>query len=293
MGDRAVGARSCWFLVIGLVLSNQNAKTGERETIARNDFETMPRALLIDDEPPARATLRQLLTVHPEVQIVGEAGLLAEARDLLARDDYDLVFLDVQLRGGTGFDLTPLVHDRARIIFVTGYDTHAVRAFEANALDYLVKPLQPARLSEALRRVAALPSPLLERIQPATPALAPGDTAYVKTGPGAMRFLPLQAIVTIGSADNYSEVHLANGERVLTRQTLAAWETLLPASHFMRVQRTTIVNLVRIEGIFHEDRDRTLLRVADRREPVPSRREDWPRLRARLIALRPGNVPPE
>lgn len=253
----------------------------------------MPKAVLIDDEPPARATLRQLLSVHPEVQVVGEAGLLADARQLLARDNYDLVFLDVQLRGGTGFDLAPLVREHARIIFVTGCDAHAVRAFEANALDYLVKPLQPARLGESLRRVTALSSQLPDRPQPALPALAPGDTAYVKTGPGAMRFLPLHAIVTIGSADNYSEVHLANGERVLTRQTLAAWEALLPASHFMRVQRTIIVNLARIEGIAHEDRDRTLLRMADRRDPVPSRREDWPRLRARLFALRPGNVPPE
>lgn len=262
----------------------------------------MPKALLIDDEPPARATLRQLLAAHPEVTIVGEAGLLAEARQLLARDDYDLVFLDVQLRGGTGFDLVPLVREGARIIFVTGFDTHAVRAFEVNALDYLVKPLQPGRLTTSLQRLAASPpsapvppvppsSP--ESLLPARPALGPGDTAYVKTGPGAMRFIALPAIVTIGSADNYSEVQLAQGERVLTRQTLASWETLLPASHFMRVQRTIIVNVARIEGIVHEDRDRTLLRLADRQDPVPSRREDWPRLRARLLALRPGNVPPE
>lgn len=253
----------------------------------------MFKAVLIDDEPPARATLRQLLSVHPEVRVIGEAGLLAEARQLLARDDYDLVFLDVQLRGGTGFDLAPLVRERARIIFVTGFETHALRAFEANALDYLVKPLQPARLSESLRRVATLFSPGAAPPAPSLPVLAPGDTAHVKTGPGAMRFLPLHSIVTIGSADNYSEVMLASGERVLTRQTLAAWEALLPPSHFMRVQRTIIVNLVRIEGIVHEGRDRTLLRVADRRDPVSSRREDWPHLRARLFALRPGNLPPE
>ena len=249
--------------------------------------------MLIDDEPPARATLRQLLSVHPEVRVVGEAGLLAEARQLLARDDYDLVFLDIQLRGGTGFDLAPLVHERARIIFVTGFDSHALRAFEINALDYLVKPLQPARLSESLRRVTALSPLAATSLPPSLHVLAPGDTAYVKTGPGAMRFLPLHAIVTISSADNYSEVTLATGERVLTRQTLAIWEGLLPPSHFMRVQRTLIVNLFRIEGIAHEGRDRTLLRIADRREPVPSRREDWPLLRVRLMALRPGNVPPE
>ncbi len=253
----------------------------------------MPRVLLIDDEPPARATLRQLLSAHPEVVIVGEAGLIPQATTLLERSDYDLVFLDVQLRGGTGFDLAPLVREGARIIFVTGFDQHALRAFEINALDYILKPLQPERLAAALRRVTGAKPPAAETLTPALPALAPGDTAYVKTGPGTMRFVSLPAIVTIFSADNYSEVHVANGERILTRQTLAAWEALLPVSHFMRVHRSLIVNIARIDGIAHEGRDRTLLRLVDRREPVAARREEWPRLRARLLALRPGNVPPE
>lgn len=258
----------------------------------------MPKALLIDDEPPALATLRTLLRAHPDVELVGEATQLDEARALLTHAMYDLVFLDVQLRGGTGFDLVPHVRSGARIIFVTAHDRHALRAFEVNALDYLVKPLQPARLAASLQRLAAAAPATADATVPAAPTsapavLAPSDTAYVKTGPGTMRFVALPAIVTITSADNYSEVQLANGERVLTRQTLTAWEALLPPSHFMRVQRTVIVNLARIEGIAHEGRDRTLLRLADRRDPVPSRREDWPHLRARLLALRPGNVPPE
>src|SRR2546423_10649622 len=113
----------------------------------------MLRALLIDDEPPARADLRERLAAHPRVTIVDEAGTLARARALLACDDYDLVFLDIQLRGGSGFDLVPDVRPEARIVFVTAFNDHAVRAFDVNALDYLLKPVQPARLAASLARL--------------------------------------------------------------------------------------------------------------------------------------------
>jgi two-component system, LytTR family, response regulator len=250
----------------------------------------MPRALIIDDEPPARATLRQLLAAHPQIAIVGEAGLLAEARARLAHPDYELVFLDVQLRGGTGFDLVPSVREGAKIIFVTGYDRHAVRAFDVNALDYLVKPLQPERLAEALQRLPDAPA---SSERPTAAVLAPTDTAYVKTGPGFTRFVPVASIVTITSAENYSEIHLAGGECILTRQTLSRWEEMLPPSHFMRVQRQTIVNVERVEAVAHQDRDLTLLQLAGRRDFLRARRADWPALRARLAVLRPGNLPPE
>src|SRR5438128_2047857 len=104
----------------------------------------MIRALLIDDEPHAREDLQRLLAAHPQVTIVGEAGSVASARKRLARADYDLVFLDVQLIGGTGFDLLPAA---AAVIFVTAHDRHAVRAFEVNALDFLLKPVRAERLA--------------------------------------------------------------------------------------------------------------------------------------------------
>src|SRR5512133_3102970 len=110
----------------------------------------MNRALIIDDEVPARAALRGLLRAHPEVVLASEADTMAEAAERLRQGDYDLVFLDIQLRGGTGFDLVPFVREDAHIIFVTAFDQHAVRAFEVNALDYLMKPVRPQRLAEAI-----------------------------------------------------------------------------------------------------------------------------------------------
>ena len=95
----------------------------------------MIRTLIIDDEPPARAALRGLLQDYPGFALVGEADTLAEAQTRLAVHDYELVLLDIQLRGGNGFDLLPWIRPEAKVIFVTAYDTHAVRAFEVSALD--------------------------------------------------------------------------------------------------------------------------------------------------------------
>src|SRR4051812_48452693 len=102
----------------------------------------MPNALIIDDEPPARTVLRALLAAHAGTTIIGEAGTMRAARELLEEADYSLVFLDIQLRGGSGFDLVPLVRAGAAVIFVTAHDEHALRAFEVNAIDYLLKPVK-------------------------------------------------------------------------------------------------------------------------------------------------------
>ena len=102
---------------------------------------TSLKALIIDDEPAARDDLRRLLAAHAEITVAGEAGRFAAAEELLRTADYDLVFLDVELRGGTGFDLLPHVRPEAWIIFVTAHSHYAVRAFEVNALDFLMKRL--------------------------------------------------------------------------------------------------------------------------------------------------------
>lgn len=246
----------------------------------------MLKALLIDDEAPAREDLRRLLAAHPEVSIIAEAGSLASARARLAAGGYDLVFLDIQLVGGNGFDLVPSISPDARIIFVTAYDQHAMRAFEVNALDYLLKPVRRERLSEALRRVAtALPREDSVQENAARPALRADDVIHVKTGRAAARFVRLADIVTLTSEDNYSMLLLGDGSSLLVRETLSSWETRLPPTHFLRVHRQVIVNLLRIEGFSHEDDRISLLRVTGANEPVRARREHWQELTSRLTAL--------
>jgi two-component system, LytTR family, response regulator len=247
----------------------------------------MTRALIIDDEPPARAALRGLLRAHPEVALAGEADSIAEAQTALARSDYDLVFLDIQLRGGTGFDLVPHVRPEARIVFVTAYDQHAVRAFEINALDYLIKPVRPQRLAEALRRLggASVTAALSEQGPAASAAFAFTDLVHFKIGNGTTRFVALADIAAIESAENYSEAHLAGGTRLFVRRTMKAWEDALPATHFARVHRATIINLTRYRGSDRQTDETTLLHVDGLAEPVRASFRYLPDLRARLAAL--------
>jgi len=248
----------------------------------------MPRALLIEDEATARADLRAKLAAHPEVSILAEAATLRSARVLLARPDYDLVFLDIQLVGGSAFDLVPDVRPGARIIFVTAYESFALRAFEINALDYLLKPVVPARLAAALQRLAAAPTAAEEAASdlPPGPALRLDDTVYLRSGLRA-RFAPVADISIIAAHDNYSEVLLADGSKIFLRKSLKAWEDTLPTTHFMRVHRTLIVNLARVTRYQRDGDERTLLYIAGAAEPVAASRYRWSELRERLSAMRP------
>lgn len=239
----------------------------------------MLRALLIDDEPTARDDLRRLLAAHPAVTIVGEAGRLTAAEALLLNADYDLVLLDVELRGGTAFDLLPHVRPSAQIVFVTAHSHYAVRAFEINAVDYLVKPISAPRLAAALARLALPPS------EPTPPThLAPGDLIHLKLGNGTTRFVPLASLVAIESNENYTTAHLADATRLLVRRTMLAWESSLPAAHFVRVHRTTIINLDRYRGSVRQTDETTLLYVDGLSDPVRASFRYLPALRAALAA---------
>ena len=255
----------------------------------------MLRALLIDDEPDARADLRALLDAHASnVRIVGEAESLDEAEQLLATAAYDLVFLDIQLRGGTGFDLVPRIRPEARIVFVTAHDRHALRAFEVNALNYLLKPISPERLAASLERVVhalALSSATTLFSEPRpddapAPPLRPADIIQLRNGTCA-RFVPLREISAIEAEQNYSAACLADGTRLLLRRTLKSWEDILPVTHFMRVHRTAIVNLERITRYERDREEHTLLFLEGVPAPVSATRKLWPDLQSRLTHLRP------
>lgn len=235
------------------------------------------RALIIDDGPPACDILRALLADHPTVHIVGEVGTVTAARARLAQPDYDLVFLDVQLRGGTGFDLVPHVRPGARIIFVTAYDAHALRAFEVNALDYLVKPVALARL---VAPASSAPPP------PARP-LRIDDRVLLKLGAGQERFVSLNEIRCVASNENYSELRVgASGERLLVRQTMKAWEDLLPPAQFVRVHRQMIVNVAHVVRLGRVSEATSLLHLDGVGDPVPASYRYAGALRAALSAAR-------
>jgi two-component system, LytTR family, response regulator len=197
------------------------------------------RAVIVDDEPPACRRLAGLLAAHPEVEIVGQAGTVAAAEELIRAAAPDLLFLDVQLADDTAFALFDRVAVTAAVIFVTAFSEHAVRAFEVNALDYLVKPIDPARLAVALVRAAARPAPAA--------ALGDADLVAVRSARG-FRFVPVAEIVLIASSDDYSEIFVAGGQSHLSDRRMNEWERSLPDA-FVRVHRRYIVRAGRVEAL--------------------------------------------
>ncbi len=238
------------------------------------------RALIIEDNLAARADLRDRLAAHPEVVIVGETDSVARARPLLARGDHDLVFLDIQLRGGDAFDLVPLVAPAARIIFVTAHDAYAVRAFEVNALDYLLKPVTPERLATALARAAATPAADGTATPFATPLQA-DDIVHLRT-PGGSKLVALDDISAILAEQNYTQVWLCEGTHELVRRPLKDWEENLSATDFIRTARDTLVNLRHVLRHERSGEKGALLWVAGRNEPVSASYRHWSTVRARL-----------
>jgi two-component system LytT family response regulator len=199
------------------------------------------KAMIIDDEPPARRELRRLLTGFPWVQIVGEAGNIDQAAELIGTLTPELLFLDIQMPGGSGFDLLTRLEDVPQVIFTTAYDEHAVRAFKVDALDYLLKPVEPARLAEALGRVksaqaARTPKPdaVLEQI-------------FVRDGSRCW-FVPLREVRLLTSEGNYIRLSWGKSQPLLGR-ALAALEQRLDPNRFFRANRRQIINLDFIETV--------------------------------------------
>lgn len=252
-------------------------------------------ALLIDDEPLARIELRRLLQAHPDVTIVGEAATVGQARERLATPDYDLVFLDVQLRGGSGFDLLDGVRPAAQIVFITAYDRYAVRAFEVNALDYLLKPVTAERLAASLHRGAPPPPPTPAPPPTASPVDAPAgvespetpltleDRVYIKSG-HATRFVPVTSIVSVCACENYTELRLTDGSLLLALRTLKSWATVLPPQVFLRIHRQSLVNLAHVKAIVRGPGDDVRFQFVPDVPDQPASRRRLAELRQRFTA---------
>jgi two-component system LytT family response regulator len=193
------------------------------------------KALLIDDERLARLELRRLLAAHPEVEIAGEARGGEEALAMIPKLAPDLIFLDIQMPGMSGFDLLERLEDLPQVIFTTAYDEYALKAFEVNALDYLLKPVAPARLAAALARVRPRTEPArLEQV-----FVRDGDRCWI---------VRLPDIFLLESEGNYTRVYFAS-ERPLIRRSLNALEEQLDPAVFFRAGRKEIVNLKWIEKV--------------------------------------------
>ena len=227
------------------------------------------RTIIVDDEPTARRGVRLLLERDSSVDIVGEAAGGAEAADLIRREKPDLAFLDVQMPGCDGFEALTQVGAAAApaVVFVTAYDEHALRAFEVNAVDYLLKPYDDARFAAALQRakdevrrrqtdtVNSRLTQLLDYLQqggerPAAAAAeeeSAGDRILLKSS-GEIFFLKAAEIDWIEAEGDYMKFHVG-GRAHLMRETMARLEARLDPKRFIRIHRSTIVNIDRLRKL--------------------------------------------
>ena len=217
----------------------------------------MLRTLIVDDEPLAREGLRNLLADASEVTVVGECGDGATALEVIRRDRPDLVLLDVQMPELSGFEvLQQLGPDLPVIIFVTAHDAFALQAFEAHAVDYLLKPVAPARFRQALERARAQvaydrTSEVSERVTALLETLASENRFPVRLpvkARGSVTFVRVAEIDWIGAAGNYVKLHVGR-DRHLIRETLSNLERRLDPRVFVRIHRSTIVNVDRIQEV--------------------------------------------
>ena len=204
----------------------------------------MTTAVIADDERLARVALLSLLAGHPEIEVVGEADSVSATVTELERLNPELLFLDIQMPDGFGFEVFERTEVTCPVIFVTAYDAHALRAFEVNALDYLLKPVEPERLRQALERAGRSETPALRTNQE---RYAPGDLICLSQG-RSMKFARVEEIVALFAADDYVEVLLASGYRALVPERLRDWQRRLP-ERFVQIHRSTLVNLHFVDEI--------------------------------------------
>jgi two-component system LytT family response regulator len=216
------------------------------------------KVLIVDDEPLARRFIRRLLKGDREIEIIGECGNGKDAVEIISNQHPDLVFLDVQMPEMDGFSVLEAVglNQLPEIVFTTAYDQHAIRAFELHALDYLLKPFDQARFNEAMKYAKER----IHRRQHEDDRLQIGalledenqrpkylDRLIIRAD-GRIKFLPANQIVWIEADDKYVHLHVGNTARML-RQTLSAMETQLDPRKFLRIHRSTIVNVDRIKEL--------------------------------------------
>ena len=205
------------------------------------------KALLIDDERLARQELKNLLAPYTQIQVVGEANNAETAIESIRQLKPDVIFLDIQMPGKNGFELLEEISGLPEVVFVTAYDEHAIRAFEVNALDYLLKPVQQSRLAETVKKILNKDHVAATENKEQTQPLNDSDQVFVKDGEKCW-FVKLSDIRLFESEGNYVRVHF-DMNRPLILRSLNNLDERLNNRTFFRASRKHIINLKWVESI--------------------------------------------
>jgi two-component system LytT family response regulator len=243
------------------------------------------KALIIDDEPLARLFVRECLQDHPEISIVAECDNGFEGLKAIQQHAPDLIFLDIQMPKISGFELLELLELPPAVIFTTAFDEYALKAFEAHAVDYLLKPFSKERFDKALQKFLSNTDHEVQRkaltglVQDTGADPTAAARIVVKTG-GKIRIIPWETILYLEAADDYVKIHTADGV-YLKNRTLGYYEGALPAAQFVRTHRSYLVNLQEITRIepYEKESHLALLKSGAR---VPVSKSGYARLRETL-----------
>jgi len=232
------------------------------------------RALIVDDERLARHALRRLLATHPEVEIVGEAEGVADALREIERTKPQLVFLDIELGGRDGFGLLAELEHPPVVVFVTAYAEYAVEAFAVNAVDYLLKPVDPERLADSLERAQ-------RAIAAQSPRALAGGVLALKTPKRIVMARPSE-IVALRADGDFTHVFVADQPELMIWRTLGHFESLLPSPPFLRLGRSLIVNRDRLSRVDAPSRESVRVTLHGMTEALELGRTAAARLREAL-----------
>jgi two-component system LytT family response regulator len=242
------------------------------------------RVVIVDDEPLARAVIREYLKSNAGVEVVAECGNGFEAVKAVADLSPDLMFLDVQMPKLDGFEVLELLGRAIPVIFTTAYDKYALRAFEVHAVDYLLKPFSDERLAEALARARARiqakePMPVEALVADARPRQGPAERVLIRDG-AQVHVIPVDRIDYVEAQDDYV-CFKADGKDYLKDQTMAAVEAILEPTRFVRIHRSYLLNIDRIARVELYAKDSRVAILRDGRR-LPVSRAGYARL-AKLL----------
>lgn len=223
--------------------------------------------LIVDDEALAREELRFLLSKIPSVGRINEANNIDEAEAYIHQHHPDVILLDINMPGGSGFDLLERLTLSPAIIFTTAYSEHALKAFEVNALDYLLKPINPNRLTSALEKFTHTEN--TEQNKPVT--LNRNSKIFLKDRDQCW-LIPLSDIIYIEAIGNYCRIHFHNAKPMI-KKSLSLLEQKLPSDSFIRANRQEIINIQKIECIEVLENQQLQVQLSNQQEVVISRRQ--------------------
>jgi two-component system LytT family response regulator len=210
----------------------------------------MLRVVIVDDQEIERFHLKVLFKHCPGITVIGECGGIEESAYIINREQPDAIFLDIILADGqSGFDLLPLIETRAKIVFVTTYDEYAVRAFHANALDYLMKPVTLERLCETLVRLNQKNESGMEH---SAKRLNSTDLVHLREG-GRQGLIPIEQIIAIKSDGDYTRIYTSGNDVFYMRRSMKEWLDMLPAELFTSLDRKLTIGIRTMREIRAED----------------------------------------